>query len=231
MSVDEIAKILEAITKLLGVIIWPALLALILLRFGNELGELVRNTTGLTAKGPGFEFTLARARVEAAAALAAATVKSEAEKPGDKTALVKLSDTAEVAKAVDAVTPTTLQRARRATVLWVDDNPSNNIFERQALEALGATFVLSTSTDDALAVLKRRSFDLIVSDMGRPPDGRAGYTLLEKLRSLGDRTPFIIYSSSRTLEQQDEARRRGALGSTNRPDELFGLVLSALPAR
>ena len=128
----------------------------------------------------------------------------------------------------EVVTPRIIRRARRATVLWVDDRPNNNIHERQALEALGVSFELAKSTDEALDALKRQSFDAIISDMGRPPDPRAGYTLLDKLRASGDQTPFIIYAGSRAPEHLAEARRRGALGCTNRPDELFEMVLSAL---
>jgi CheY-like chemotaxis protein len=142
---------------------------------------------------------------------------------------VTVRDAIAVADVVaEAVTPRTIRRASRATVLWVDDRPENNIYERQSLEALGVTFVLSTSTDDALAKLAKQKFDVIISDMGRPPDPRAGYTLLDALRATGDRTPFVIYASSRDPEHRAEASRRGALGCTNRADELFGYVLSAL---
>ena len=110
----------------------------------------------------------------------------------------------------------------------MDDNPSNNVHERQALEALGVSFALATSTDEVLDKLKHQSFDAIISDMGRPPDAQAGYTLLDKLRASGDKTPFIIYAGSRAPEHRAEARRRGAVGCTNRPDELFEMVLSAL---
>jgi CheY-like chemotaxis protein len=113
-------------------------------------------------------------------------------------------------------------------VLWVDDRPDNNNYERQALEALGVKFVISTSTDDALSKLMTRHFDAIISDMGRPPDARAGYTLLDKLRSSGNQIPFIIYASSRSPEHQAEARRRGAVGCTNNATELFEMVVSAL---
>lgn len=113
-------------------------------------------------------------------------------------------------------------------VLWVDDRPENNLFERQALESLGIQFVLSTSTEDALQQIDKHSFDAIISDMGRPPDNRAGYTLLETLRSNGIKTPFIIYARSKSLEHVAEAKSRGAQGTTNRPDELLQMVFKAL---
>jgi CheY-like chemotaxis protein len=101
-------------------------------------------------------------------------------------------------------------------------------FSHRQLEALGVRFVLSTSTEDALAKTLHRTFDAIISDMGRPPDARAGYTLLDALRKRGDQTPFIIYAGSRLPEHVAEARRRGAVGCTNRPQELIEMVLEVL---
>lgn len=69
-------------------------------------------------------------------------------------------------------------------MLWVDDHPENNRNEQRAFEALGMRFTLSKSTDDALDQLSRRTYELIISDMGRGPDPQAGYTLLDQLTSI-----------------------------------------------
>jgi hypothetical protein len=66
--------------------------------------------------------------------------------------------------------------------------------------------------------------------MGRPPYPRAGYTLLDALLKRGDQTPFIVYAGSDKPEHKAEARKHDALGSTNRPQELFQLVLTAIIA-
>lgn len=118
--------------------------------------------------------------------------------------------------------------ARNRVVLWIDDRPANNVHERAALAAFGVSLVLSTSTEDALDRLEQERFGAIISDMGRPPDSRAGYTLLDAVRSRGLKTPFIIYAAGTRPEHITEARNRGALGTTNRPDELFRMVLQAI---
>ncbi|MEY2645381.1 MAG: hypothetical protein RLZZ611_2030, partial [Cyanobacteriota bacterium] len=69
---------------------------------------------------------------------------------------------------------------------------------------------------------------VIVSDMGRPPDAQAGYTLLDRLRSTGNKTPYLIYAGSRSAEHVAESRRRGAIGCTNDPYELFEYIVEAL---
>ena len=225
MSVDSIAKVLEAITHLLGVTLWPAIFVFILVRFRTGIANFISTLGEFSFKAAGVEAT-AKVKAEAAASLAAATAsRPEAAASPEKT-LQEARNAAQIV--VDAITPNVIRRAERSTVLWVDDRPDNNLHERSALEAIGISFVLSTSTEDALDQIRRQSFDLIISDMGRPPDPRAGYTLLDKLRATGNRTPFIIYAGSRSPEHQDEAKRHGALGCTNRPNELFEMVLSAL---
>lgn len=226
MNTDNLLKFLDSITRLLGVLVWPAVAVVILLRFGSALGDFIANMAEFSLKGAGFEASGRRQQTEAAAALAAAAASRPDTDAPPEAAASSARRAAEVVAGL--VTPSVIRRARRSTILWVDDLPPNNLFERQALEALGVSFVLATSTDEAMEKMKRQSFDAIISDMGRPPDSQAGYTLLDKLRAGGDHTPFIIYAGSRSTEHQAEARRRGAVGCTNRPNELFEMVLSVL---
>ncbi|HSM83831.1 MAG TPA: response regulator [Nodosilinea sp.] len=226
MSVDDIVKLIDAVAKLLNVLIWPGILLFILIRFGRDLREFFSSLGELSLKGAGFEASLKRKQAEIVAALSAAAAakpnEDETRESAAKEAMIAADVVAEV------VTPRAVRRANRSTVLWVDDNPNNNRYERQALEALGVSFVLAQSTDEALKKLSRQRFDAIISDMGRPPDSRAGYTLLDKLRSNGDQTPFVIYASSRAPEHVAESRRHGAIGCTNNANELFEMVLSVL---
>jgi CheY-like chemotaxis protein len=225
VSVDDIVKLFDAITKLLNVLIWPAIILFILICFGRDLREFFSSLGELSLKGAGFEASLKRKQAEVVAALSAAASKPDGDKTHESVAKEAMIAADVVA---DIVTPRAIRRASRSTVLWVDDNPNNNSYERQALEALGVSFVLAISTDEALKKISRQRFDAIISDMGRPPDSRAGYTLLDKLRSNGDQTPFIIYASSREPEHVAESRRHGAIGCTNNGNELFEMVLSIL---
>ena len=222
MTADQVIRLIDAIAGLLAVLVWPALLVFLAIRFRSSLADFLGHLGEFSFKAPGLEASARRQQVEAAAALGAAAA-SQAGSPGD-------ADPAAVADTVAAALPDarSQRRLRDKLVLWVDDNPGNNRYERQAMEALGVRFALSTSTEDALEQLKRQSFDLIISDMSRPPDDRAGYTLLDTLRSRGDRTPYMIYASSRSPEHVQEARKHGALGCTNSPEELTRVVTQAL---
>jgi CheY-like chemotaxis protein len=226
MTVEESANLIDAVTKLLGVLVWPTLVLFVLVRFGPALREFFTNLGEVSLKAAGFEASAKRKQAEAAGALVAAAVSRHEVGATPEVTAQEAKDAVEIV--TEATTSRALRRAAKSTVLWVDDRPDNNVHERRALEALGVNFVLSTSTDDALDKINRRSFDVIISDMGRPPDQQAGYTLLDRLRTSGNQTPFIIYAGSRAPEHWAEARRRGALGCTNRPAELFELVLLAL---
>jgi CheY-like chemotaxis protein len=126
------------------------------------------------------------------------------------------------------ITPSTPKQLNNASILWVDDRPTNNTYEQRALRALGIHISISTSTENALEQLSKEKFDVIISDMGRPPDQRAGYTLLQQLKERRINTPFIIYAGSKLTEHVDEAHRRGANGTTNNATELLEMVIDSI---
>ena len=226
MTIDDLVKLLDSLTKLVAALAWPALILFVLLRFGPSLREFFASLGEFTLKGGGLEASAKRKQAEATAALTAAT----AAKPGlPQTPEVAATEARAAANVVaDFSAPRLLRKAGRTVVLWVDDRPENQTYERQALEALGMRIVQVTDTDSALRTVEKQKIDVIISDMSRPPDDRAGYTLLDALRQRGNQTPFIIYSGSGSVEHRQEARARGAFGSTNRVTELYEYVLSTL---
>lgn len=224
--IDSAVKLIEALTKLLGALAWPVLTLFVLVRFGPALREFFGSLGELTLKGGGFEASAKRQQAHAAASLAAATVAHPEAAANPQAVARDAKDAYQMV--ADVATPRAIRRVAGARVLWVDDRPNNNIHERESLQALGVRFVLATSTEEALEKIRERSIDAIISDMGRQEDPQAGYTLLEKLRATGNQTPFIIYAGSRAPEHSAEARNRGAVGCTNRPGELFQMVLSVL---
>lgn len=116
----------------------------------------------------------------------------------------------------------------RKHILWVDDRPDNNAYERRAFESMGIKFTLALSTREALDILSKKRFGAIISDMGRKEGPREGYALLDTIRTNGDRTPFFIYAASNAPKHKREAAEHGGQGSTNSPQELFAMVTHAL---
>ena len=116
------------------------------------------------------------------------------------------------------------------TVLWADDKPENNRWERRALESYGIHFELATDTDAAVrAVAEKGPFAAIISDMGRPGDSQAGRTLLERLRQAGVTTPYFVYTTiGMAAALAPSAAQAGANGVTGNPDALVEMVVSAV---
>ncbi|MDX2203397.1 MAG: response regulator [Hyphomicrobiaceae bacterium] len=127
-----------------------------------------------------------------------------------------------------AFTPEALNHLTGKAVLWADDNPANNELAVRALRKFGLDIEQVISTDAALAAMQRRKFDLVISDMGRGSDMRAGYGLLSQLRERGSKVPFFIFAGSDTPQFRREAAERGAQLSTNDMLELVDRVVSTL---
>lgn len=226
----QIAPLIEAISSLIQALGWPLLVLFILIYFGAPLKKFLSDVSEFTFKAgaTGLEATAKRQQIMAAAALGAANAKAGPSGEAGPQSEDKAREIADVV--TQSIKPRAIRRLSEASILWVDDNPSNNVYERKALEALGIRFTISLDTTDALEKIRLNKYDAIISDMSRSSERLAGYTLLEEKKKLGDNTPLIFYSSSTSTEHKQEVRRRGAFGQTNSPQELFSLVLAAIQA-
>jgi CheY-like chemotaxis protein len=130
-----------------------------------------------------------------------------------------------VQKAMSATVP---KKDWQNRILWVDDRPENNVYERQAFEAIGLTFTLSLNTNDALEQLSMQKFAAVISDMGRKEGPREGYVLLDAMRKRGDETPLFFYAASNAPEHKRETREHGGQGCTNNANELFSMVFQTV---
>ena len=117
---------------------------------------------------------------------------------------------------------------RGARVLWIDDEPAGNKWERATLEALVVEVTAARSTIEALKRLSADPFDLILSDIKREGIPDEGVTALPRLRQVALATPVVIYVGRVERERGTPA---GASGLTNRADELLHLVLDVLERR
>lgn len=159
------------------------------------------------------------------ASLTAATAKGDT--PTSEAQLEKIVETARSARPPVAAG----SYSWRNHILWVDDRPENNTYERQAFEAMGLHFTLALSTDQAFERLHQAKFAAIISDMGRCEGPREGYVLLDRLRKEGDSTPLFIYASSNAPEHKRETLDHGGQGCTNNAEELFQMVTRAVIQR
>jgi CheY-like chemotaxis protein len=161
-------------------------------------------------------------QMAAVASLTAATAKGDT--PASEAQLHKIVEV--VRAAGPAAVPT--GNGWRNHILWVDDRPENNTYERQAFEAVGLHFTLALSTDEAFERLSQTKYAAIISDMGRREGPREGYVLLDRLRKESDHTPLFFYASSNAQEHKRETREHGGQGCTNSAQELFEMVTRAV---
>ncbi len=113
----------------------------------------------------------------------------------------------------------------RGRVLWVDDNPDNNLAERHFLEANHIAVYTATNTEDALTLLTMYDYDAVISDMGRGGEALAGFKLIERMRDGRDRTPFFLYTIMPSAAQRALLNERGGQGVAVTSEELYGLLL------
>jgi CheY-like chemotaxis protein len=195
----------------------------------SEIGSRQRYDWRVQADLPPNDPKIRRAVRELAEKIAMAIARTSG--PAPAPAPPRRGDDAghdDASELVKSLGPERETKKHRKLVLWVDDRPDNNVIERRSMEAYNIDFVLAQSTGQALAQLRKQQFDAIISDMGRPPDSRAGYTLLEAVRGSGDQIPYFIYAGSRDPARVREARSRGAQGTTNMSAELLQMLLQAL---
>ncbi|MCA9423053.1 MAG: TIR domain-containing protein [Nitrospira sp.] len=133
---------------------------------------------------------------------------------------------------------TLIDAPEQKRILWVDNRPANNRFETAALAKLQIEVVAVHSTDAALSRIASdpEPFDLVLSDWQRPElhidTLSAGIHLLRELRARHLTMPVVFYHGSSNerdrTTRRELALREGAFGEAVMPDELLGLVISAL---
>lgn len=94
---------------------------------------------------------------------------------------------------------------RPKTVLWVDDEVESLEAHRRFLEQQGFTVAQVAHGDDALTLLRRGPYSVVLVDEQLP--GRRGLELLHEIRAIDPATPVVMVTKS-----EDEATMREAIG-------------------
>jgi CheY-like chemotaxis protein len=217
---ETFIKLVEAVAKLAGALAWPCVALIVLWWFGGAIRQFLTNISEGSFKAFGIEGTAKRT-------IQQAIVSADLSKQDPETKEIKLIPNSVGKSLYAADYAANLLRThkdfsqRRRRLLWVDDQPTNNVLEMKALEGLGFAIDMVVSTDEALHdIAKAGKYDVIISDMSRPGDNEAGKTLLRRLREIGDETPVIIYSSNDAPQFECEMRDSGAFAVTHLASEL-----------
>lgn len=114
---------------------------------------------------------------------------------------------------------------RHLRILWVDDRLHKSAFLRASLDGEGHAIDTASSTEEAMKKITQSRYDAIVSDMARPPDERAGLTLLKYVGESQRDVPVVIYCggwAARNL--RDKAIEAGAIKVTSSGIEVLSCL-------
>jgi CheY-like chemotaxis protein len=231
MQTDFWAEVVKILPALVASIIWPGIVLFVLIRYGSSIGVFFKNVSTMTLKGAGVEASLSRSTVEAAVALGAAVSKhppkDESNKQTDKQREIEVDYVSRNAAAWILNATRTVAKAGQH-LLWVDDQPGGNNFERKAFEAVGIRIELARDTDEAIKKFERSQYDVIITDVMRPSSKDAGFEFVEYVRQKDNEIPIFMYTWDDTQKNRQRAMEMKANGLTKSPAELFSLVLASL---
>lgn len=95
-------------------------------------------------------------------------------------------------------------RARGLRVLLAEDNPINQVYARKLLEKLGATTTCAQDGHEALDLVQRQEFDIVLMDCQMP--NMDGYEATRRIRLLGEsyeKLPIIALTAYAMSEDRE----------------------------
>lgn len=100
-------------------------------------------------------------------------------------------------------------------ILVVEDDATFRSLLRTILTAENYEVVDVSDAEQALDVLRRREFDLVISDLRMP--GKSGMELFRETRNIFVPPPFILLTAYGTIEEAVEAMKEGAADFLTKP--------------
>lgn len=202
------SSVVVELIKLAGTVVWAGVALAVVVAFRPGIrDQILPRLTRLKAFGVEVEIAeVVKKRLDEAAAAAPAGPEASRTQTARRAARL-------------------VQVLRGGRVLLVNDRPAEMTAVVSIFESLGMIVDVVTSTEAALDRLDTGSYDVVVSDMVRDGDDRAGLRLLEQARAAGHRHPVIF-----TVGRYDPSLGvpAYAFGITSRVDELINLVCDAL---
>jgi len=113
---------------------------------------------------------------------------------------------------------------KKATILYVEDNPDNRLLIRRVLESEGYAVVEAANAKDAFARINEAPPSLILMDINMPDID--GYTLTAKLRALPelDQVPIIALTANVMKGDRERSLEAGCDGYLQKPVDIDTLT-------
>ncbi|HEY3684838.1 MAG TPA: response regulator [Streptosporangiaceae bacterium] len=203
-----VGKLLDALPTLLWVLFATA--ALLLLR-GPVFDKIVPRLSQVHALG--VEFTLTAGHLmDKAVDTAPTAAGAETSTPAERRGAVSRLEHA-------------LPSLAGGRILWVDDVPANNRYLMELFAEAGMSVDTAASTEQAVERLERGAYDIVISDIARGDDDRAGIGMVRAFAERGIRVPVIIHAGRFDPRL---GLPRGVFAATNRIDEVVQYVIDLM---
>ena len=114
-------------------------------------------------------------------------------------------------------------------VLVVDDDKQINVAVCRVLDRAGYVTSGAQSAEEALGLMEREKFDLVIADIVM--DGMDGMGLLEEIKKRDKALPVVLVTGFSNEEYEERAHREGAYAYVRKPlsrDELVTVAVEAL---
>ncbi|MEU1705063.1 response regulator [Streptomyces sp. NPDC005706] len=195
--------------KLIGTvpaILWVAFAAMVYFTLRRTI--IQRMVPRLTAvRALGVEVELAAELLDRAQDVSQTTVTPIAR----RTALGRLEHAAEL--------------LRGGKILWVDDRPDAIASLVELFRAAAMHVDVVVSTDEATPLLRRRPYDIVISDIDRDGDPQAGINMLRMLEQYNIDAPVLIYAGDFDPERGVDRR---IFAATTIPVDLVHYVIDLM---
>ncbi len=122
-------------------------------------------------------------------------------------------------------------KARSLRILVAEDNRTNQEVARRLLERAGHQVEIAAQGEEAVEMLERQTFDLVLMDINMPVMNGYEATKLHRFASLGRRhVPIYALTADVTPETRERSREAGMQGCLHKPIDMAELqaVLDAV---
>lgn len=213
-TVSKISSILHAISQIL----WPLLAMFVVIMLADPVLNAMQ-TGNFKIKVLSLELTVDEVR------------EQESELVD-----VLMQELKVVSKKLQTVSPhqqstkNPFQNLKVRSLLWVEDTPENSALIISQMEKRKINIRIARSTEQAMSELQSKTFDLVITDMGRLEKGdffknpTAGLELLRQIDQLDKPVPVLVYTS-RQGQVRDEVLKLGAHSVSTRANVLRAVGL------
>ena len=98
------------------------------------------------------------------------------------------------------------RRGRPGRILVIEDDPRVNDLLGDLLKEAGHTVTGTSNGEEAISLLEKESFDLVITDLGMP--GISGWEVIERIRERDPKIPVVVLTGWGLKGEEDRRRLR-----------------------